>query len=258
MRNWIVSVQLTALAALIALAAAPVQAEPPAGEGWIALFNGTDLTGWTPPEDNDGIWKVVDGVIDCMPRSDKKGDRSMWSEKSLKDFVLHVEWRLKETKGEYPMTTILPDGSDKKDADGNVIVTKRPNADSGIYLRGSSKSQINIWCWPIGSGEVWGYRKDANMPPEVRAGVTPKVHADKPLGEWNTFVITMNGDRLTVELNGKTVIDNVQLPGVPEDGRIALQHHGGYNPETDTWSSASSLVQFRNIYYKELTQPDKS
>ena len=32
--------------------------------------------------------------------------------------------------------------------------------DSGIYLRGSSKSQVNIWCWPIGSGEVYGYRTD--------------------------------------------------------------------------------------------------
>ena len=53
------------------------------------------------------------------------------------------------------------------------------------------------------------------MPPEVRAGVTPKVKADKPLGQWNRFVITMKGDRLTVVLNGKTVIENAQLPGVP-------------------------------------------
>ena len=43
-----------------------------------------------------------------------------------------------------------------------------PNGDSGIYLRGSSKSQVNIWCWPIGSGEVYGYRTDASQPPEMR------------------------------------------------------------------------------------------
>ena len=39
----------------------------------------------------------------------------------------------------------------------------------------------------------------------------------------------MKGDRLTVVLNGKTVLDKAQLPGVPEKGALALQHHGGKN-----------------------------
>jgi hypothetical protein len=55
--------------------------------------------------------------------------------------------------------------------------------------------------------------------------VTPK-KADAPIGKWNRFVITMRGDRLTVVLNGETVIENAQLPGVPDRGPIALQHHG--------------------------------
>ncbi|MFB6247179.1 MAG: DUF1080 domain-containing protein [Salinibacter sp.] len=128
----------------------------------------------------------------------------------------------------------------------------RSNADSGIYLRGTPKAQVNIWNWPVGSGEVYGYRTDDSMPPEVRAGVTPTTRADKSLGEWNTFVITMKGDRLTVELNGTTVLENARLPGVPEAGPLALQHHGGYNKKTDTWNAASSLVQFRDIYVREL------
>jgi hypothetical protein len=88
------------------------------------------------------------------------------------------------------------------------------------------------------------------MPPAVRAGVTPKLNADKPVGEWNTFEITMKGDRLTVVLNGKTVISNAQLPGIPESGPLALQHHGGF--KDGKYSPASSLVQFRNISIKEL------
>jgi hypothetical protein len=111
--------------------------------------------------------------------------------------------------------------------------------DSGIYLRGNSKSQVNMWSWPIGSGEVYGYREDRSVAPEVRAGVTPRVKADKPLGEWNRFIITMKGDRLTVVLNGQTIIENAQLPGVPARGPIALQHHG-------------DPIQFANIYIKEL------
>ena len=90
-----------------------------------------------------------------------------------------------------------------------------PDSDSGIFLRGSGRHQINIWCWPIGSGEVYGYRTDDKMPPEVRAGVTPRANADKDVGEWNAFEITLKGDRLTVVLNGVAVIEGAQLPGVP-------------------------------------------
>lgn len=235
-----------------ALLTAVADAEPPEGDGWQSLFNGENLDGWEIRSGNDGIWSVVDGVIDCNPRADLPGDNTLWSKRSFGDFSLHVEWRIKETKGEYPMPIVQPDGTDKKDANGITFTELRPNADSGIYLRGTSKSQVNIWCWPIGSGEVYGYRTDAKMPAEVRAGVTPNANADKPVGEWNTFIITVRGNMLAVELNGQIVIEHAKLPGVPEKGPIALQHHGGYNATDDTWNAASSLVQFRDLYIKEL------
>ena len=218
--------------------------------GFVSLFNGRDFTGWKVPEGDNGHWKIIDGVIDYDAQSEAK-DKNLWSEKEYRDFVLKIDWRIKEMKGLYDVPTVLPDGSEKLGPDGKMITTPTPNADSGIYVRGTSKAQINIWCWPIGSGEVYGYRRDQKMPPEVRAGVTPKMKADKPVGEWNTFVITMKGDRLTVQLNGQTVIKNAQLPGVPESGKLALQHHGGKKPNGD-WIPASSLVQFRNISIKEL------
>lgn len=237
----------------IALAApAPLAAAPPPGEGWISLFNGKDLSGWKLPEGDNGHWKVLDGVIDYDAQSEAKGNKNLYTEQSFGDFVLHVDWRFKKTTGLYAMPTILPDGSLKKDDGGRVITTSRPNADSGIFLRGSGKAQINIWCWPIGSGELWGYRNDAKMPPEVRAGATPKVCADNPVGKWNTFVITLRGDRLTVVLNGKTAIDDAQLPGLPDRGPLALQHHGGLNKKTGKFSPASSLIQFRNVYIRPL------
>lgn len=239
-------------AGMIVASAASVFAAPPAGEGWKPLFNGKDLSGWQVPEAAEGSWKVIDGVIDCTPMSKQKGERSITSEESFGDYQLYVEWRIKDTPAEYPVPTVLPDGSDKLDADGKPITTMMPNADSGIYMRGEGKSQVNIWCWPIGSGEVYGYRRDKSMSPEVRAGVTPKVKADKPVGEWNTFLITMKGDRLTVVLNDKTVLDQAQLPGVPASGPLVLQYHGGYDHKTGKWNGASSLVQFRNIYIREI------
>ena len=221
-------------------------------EGWIKLFNGEDLSDWVVPEGDNGHWKVVDGVIDYDAMSEAEGDKNLWTAASFRDFVFHVEWRLKETTGLYPMPTILPDGTYETDADGEVIKVLRPNADSGIYVRGTSKAQINIWCWPIGSGEIWGYRTDASMPTEVRAACVPKVCADHPVGEWNTYEITMQGDRMTVKLNKQLVIDKAQLPGVPEEGAIALQHHGGLNAKTGEMSPASSLIQFRHICIKPL------
>jgi hypothetical protein len=64
------------------------------------------------------------------------------------------------------------------------------------------------------------------MPPEVRAAVTPRVNADAPIGEWNRFRIRMVGETLNVWLNGKEVIIDAKLPGVPKSGPIALQCHG--------------------------------
>ncbi len=243
---------LLAAAAAVGLAAGGLAAAPPEGQGWKPLFNGKDLSGWVVPKGDNGHWKVVEGVIDYDARSEAKGNKNLVTADEFGDYRLHIEWRFKKTSGLYAMPTILPDGSYKKDANGKVIKERRPNADSGIFLRGTGKSQVNIWCWPCGSGELWGYRNDKKQPPEVRAGCVPKTCADKPVGQWNTFVITVKGETVTVALNGKTVIDHARLPGLPKKGPIALQHHGGFNEKTGKYSPASSLIQFRNIYIKEL------
>jgi hypothetical protein len=222
-----------------------------APEEFSVLFNGRDFTGWKVPEADNGHWKIMDGVIDYDAQSEAKGEKSLWSEREFGDFVLRLDWRIKETPFINPNVPIIrPDGSHKKDADGKEIKMSLPDSDSGVYLRGDGKSQVNIWCWPIGSGEVYGYRMDNKMPPEVRAGVTPKKNADKNIGEWNSFEITMKGDRLTVVLNGERVIENAQLPGISPRGPIALQHHGG--KKDGKWTGPPSLVQFRNISVKEL------
>jgi hypothetical protein len=221
---------------------------PPAG--FTSLFNGRDFTGWKVPEGDNGHWKIVDGVIDYDARSEA-AKKDLWTAASYGDFVLRADWRIKETPYVNPnVPIVLPTGLHKKGADGKEITIAVPDSDSGIFLRGEPKSQVNIWCWPVGSGEVYGYRMDDKMPPAVRAGVTPKTIADHDIGQWNTFEITMKGDRLSVVLNGVQVIENAQLPGVAATGPIALQHHGSF--ENGKWTGPPSLVQFRNISIKEL------
>jgi hypothetical protein len=218
---------------------------------FVSLFDGRDLAGWKIPAGDNGHWRVVDGVIDYDAESEASGDKNLWTTREFGDFTLKVDWRIKATPYVNPAVPIIRfDGTHKKDAAGREIRISVPDSDSGIFVRGTSKAQVNIWCWPIGSGEVYGYRTDAAMPAAVRAGVTPKRNADHDIGAWNTFEITMRGDRLTVVLNGEEVITNAQLPGVPARGPIALQHHG--EKKNGTWAGPPSLVQFRNIVIKEL------
>lgn len=200
-------------------------------EGFIALFNGKDLSGWkglagkggSPVERaklsaNELIdaqakadermrdhWKVEDGVIVF----DGKGD-SLCTAKDYGDFEMYVDWK------------ILPKG------------------DSGIYVRGTP--QIQIWdpaINQVGSGGLFNNQKKENPS-------KPLVLADNPIGEWNTFYIKMVGDKVTVKLNGKLVVDNTVLENYWErdkpcyaTGQIELQNHG-------------NTLYFRNIYLKEL------
>ena len=194
---------LLAAVLVAALPAAGLAAEEKKDKGFEPLLD-EGLSKWKADEKLKAHWTLDDGVL----KYDGKASH-LWTKDSFEDFVLKVDWRLPA------------------------------RGDSGIYLRGMSKAQCNIWVNDLGSGEVWGYRTDKNQPEEVRKACTPKKVADKPVGEWNTFVITMKGDRLTVVLNGEEVISGAKLPGVKPSGPIALQHHG--NP-----------IEFRNILIKEL------
>jgi hypothetical protein len=110
--------------------------------------------------------------------------------------------------------------------------------DSGLYLRGSP--QVQIWdaeANPAGSGGLFNNEKAPSQPLEK---------ADRPVGEWNAFRILMIGERVTVYLNDKRVVDNTVLESYWErdesiypSGQIELQAHG--NP-----------LYFRSIFIREI------
>lgn len=210
-----------------------------AAEGFESLYTGVDLSGWKQSPGHEGHWQVKDWKLAYDGQSEAD-DPNLWTEEEFGDFVLICDWRWAGKGAKTLRPVILANGDYATDENGEQQQVEVTDAgDSGVYLRGSSKSQVNMWCWPIGSGEVYGYRIDPAQPAEVRAGVTPKVNADNPIGRWNRFVITMRGDRLTVVLNGQTVLDDAQLPGVAARGPIALQHHG-------------APIEFANLYVKRL------
>ena len=265
------------LAAGVVLTLGPVavttgaQSAPPAG--FVSIFNGKDLTGWKIPEGDGGHWKVLDAAAceAAVPRaagapaaqpsgacidydaSSMAKDKNLWTVKSYKNFELMVDWRIKETPyTSKNMKIVMPDGTNKKDSQGREIKLVAPDSDSGIVPRGFGKAQFNIWNWPVGSGEMYGYRTAKESTPEQRRNATPRMNADKNIGEWNTFHVTVQGNTVMLVHNGQNVIPKWSLPDLPAEGPIGLQHHGGPKGPDGNYTGIPALLQYRNIYVKEL------
>jgi hypothetical protein len=230
-------------------------------EGFVSLFDGKSFDGWVIPDQAVPHWKVVDGVM-INDGIGREAGELIWTEREdYKDFIFKVEWRLSGKPQEYMHPLYDYYGDRLVDEFGNPVRKKGLFAgDSGVFFRGirfdknapeSSRNrftdaQFNIWSNPMGSGQIHGYMVNQNMPPEVRRGAIPLKNADKPLGEWNSFVFTLKNDHVTVVLNGETIIQ-VYLPELPEAGAIGLQQHV---PGRD--AERPYPIEFRNIFVKEL------
>ena len=223
-----------ALGATAALGSTP---KPP--PGFIALFNGKDLSGWWGcGTENPRKWMAL------PPKQLRKK-----KEASLADIRKH--WRVEN--GE-----LVNDGhglyltTERNFRDFELLIDYKtvPKADSGIYLKGCP--QVQIWDytkeggkWSIGadkgSGGLWNNSPGA-------PGKDPLVFADKPFGQWNKFRIVQIGSRTWVWLNGKLVVNGAIMENyfdpkrkqpIPPEGPIQLQTHGGE-------------IRWRNIFLREI------
>ncbi len=204
-----------------AIAARAAEGVPP--EGFVAIFNGKDLSGWKGLVANPPRRFVLSDSE--LAKAQEKADASMREHWSVQDGILIFDGR-----GDN-ISTARDYGDFELLIDWKIL----PGGDSGIYLRGSP--QVQIWDNPVGSGGLYNNQKHPSQ---------PLVRADRPVGEWNTFRIRMVGERVTVHLNGTLVVDDVVMENYWErdrpiypTGPIELQNHG--NP-----------LYFRNIFLKEL------
>ena len=219
------------------LLAATTQAQTPTPPpGFIALFNGKDLTGWRGGDTFDHR-KYLD-----MPADKRAAQDAAWTDDMTKHWSVQNGEFVNDGHGKYATTE-----KDYGDFEFLIEYKTVPKADSGIYLRGVPQVQIwdsteqekfNIGA-DKGSGGLWN--NSAGAP-----GKDPLVLADKPFGEWNKFRIVMVGARVSVWLNDTLVVDHANMENfydrkkpVPAKGPIELQTHGGE-------------IRWRNIFLREI------
>jgi hypothetical protein len=208
--------------------------QEPLENGFTALFNGKDLSGWK------GL------VADPIKRS-KMDAKTLAEAQAKADAEMRESWKVVDGELQFVghgdnITTLKKYGDFEMLVDWKIIDDGKQEGDAGIYLRGTP--QVQIWDnarvkvgAQVGSGGLYNNQVNESKPLKV---------ADKKLGEWNTFHIIMKADRVTVYLNGERVTDNVilenywdkKMPIFAEE-QIELQAHG-------------SPVSYRNIYIKEL------
>jgi hypothetical protein len=180
------------------------------------MFDGKSLEGWDffLQDSNakmEDVWSVRDGMIICKG----KPMGFLATKEKFKDFKLVVEWRWA------PGT--------KKDS--------RPN--SGVLLRITGDKKMLPKCVEAqlmsgSAGDIWAFEgfkvkgdteRFREIPNRQMCGLSKIEGAEKELGEWNKYEITLVGDKLTLVVNGKKVNECTGCNEVA--GQIGLQSEGG-------------------------------
>jgi putative membrane-bound dehydrogenase-like protein len=194
---------------------------PPSRPGEeIALFNGKDLAGWTFHLNDaaarmEDVWSVSDGVLHCQGNP----IGYLRTQAEYTSFVLTLEWR-------------FPPGS--------------PPGNSGVLMRKVGPDKV----WPKSieaqlqhrnAGDIWNIDE---FPMQTEPSRTDGRHTgkalpcnEKPLGEWNRYVITLDRGELTLEVNGE--VQNRASWCDEVAGSICLQSEG-------------APIEFRNVRLRPL------
>jgi len=198
---------------------APPASQAPAEAGFVALFNGRDLDGWSGAVDG---YQVVDGAIVCKPGQ----GGTLYTRKQYRNFVVRLEFKLPP-------------------AGNNGLAIRYPGSGDSAYV-GMTELQV------LDDGDP----KYSNLDPRQAHGsaygmVAAKRGHLKPVGEWNEQEVTVRGSTITVVLNGTTILDadlskvTSFMADSPHPGKDRTSGHFGFAGHNDP-------VAFRHIRIREL------
>ncbi len=166
-------------------------------DGFVPLFDGRTLHGWTTLVDQWGSWSIDSGMLRCA------GDSGTWlrSTERFGSFILRLEFRV------------------------------GPNGNSGVFIHAPYDGRASRFGMEV---QIYGANRthpDADTTGAIYAVLPPSQDSSKRPGEWNALEIAFRGTRLTVKLNDELVqdVDTAMQPGLKDrlqEGCIGLQDHG--------------------------------
>ncbi len=186
---------------------------PPTDGGWVDLFNGRDLSGWSGVT---GLWKWQNGELVGTTAPDGTGyNTCLCSDRPYGDFEIEFEAKLDGAQG----NSGLQIRSEVRDRPR--FITFGPQVDIGAGYWGSL----------YGEG-VGGMMKQSDA---VVAEMVARPN------DWNAYAVRCVGKRVTITVNGTTLVDG-EFPGMSDAGVLGWQLHKG-EPMT---------VRFRNMRIREI------
>lgn len=185
-------------------------------EGWIQLFDGKTLAGWSTDRQTPSKRPVEDSALN--PR--RAGGYMLIHEKTWGDFVLSLDFKIAPQCNSGVFIRTFP-------------LTPRPGKDVGF-------NGIEV---AVDDTKTAGFHDTG----AIYDLVAPAKNAMKPPGEWNHMTITCDGPLITIAVNGETVtrmnLDewtqankrpdgsdhkfDIAYKDHPRSGYIGLQDHGG-------------------------------
>lgn len=199
---------------LSSLAAQNVKPAKLAGEDWVQLFNGKDLSGWV--EVGKEKWTVDEG--DIKGEATSKAYGYLQTAKEYKDFHLSVKFRCvgNGNSGVFFHTDFKPGTPDITRGLQFEIDCRIGQHTGGIY--GDGRGWI---VWPSPENEL-----------NVRKG------------DWNEYTLKVEGNRYISRLNGIVMVDFTDPSPKSFDGPIALQLHSG----------GEGNMRFKDIWIRDLSK----
>lgn len=190
--------------------------------GFVSLFDGTSLAGWQGATDG---YTVVEGAIQCLPN---KGG-NLLTEKEFSDFELRMEFR-------------LPSG-------GN----------NGVGLRAPAQGHVATEGIEIQILDNTADKYKTLAPYQYHGSVYGLIPAKRgylrEVGDWNEQTIRLVGRKITITLNGETIVDG-DLDEALKNGAMDGKDHPGAKRTTGRvgFLGHNDPVAFRNIRIREIRQ----
>ena len=204
--------------------------EPTIGDDFVELFNGKDLTGWTP-KGGECTFEVIDGNIvgTCVPKA--KSTYLCTDRDDYKDFIFTCEmkWEIDGNTGVMFRAKIKPDKKAKEDTDQTKVVY-------GPQVEMEDFAKARFW-----SGAVYGQSCGGYFYPLwLKEHVETRTAIKKD--EWNRMTLSAKGNEIRTWVNGVPMAYWVDEKNEYPQGYFGLQIHSG----------PRGKILFRNLKIKEL------